>query len=392
MDYFYAIVILVCILSMITLAVDVGRNVVLDVSNIRWFRLTFILVAVGALCEFLGATWSRLQYKGIFIHTLVTLGEFCITPMLAVFLAKSCGVRRKLKLFDIICIAHAVLEIVLIPFGSIFYIDSEGVYQRGTLYWIYLAACAIAFVYILIVFIQLGYSGKGSRLLTISLIAVIFLIGQIATIVDGTLTTGYFSVCVTAILLYVCMQEVIRRQMMDTLSEEKDLAYHDSLTGVASRASYDQKVKEIDELIKKDSTSVHFAVCLCDLNNLKKINDTYGHEQGDAYIKECSNAIGKIFTKSIVYRFGGDEFVIIIQGEDFDRFYELKSRMQDFILREIGKTTDDVLKVKSFASGFAIFDRTTDECVNDVFKHADEEMYVNKKAVKMLYENLQHVK
>lgn len=392
MDYFYGVIILVCILSMITLAVDVGRNTVLTVSNIRWFRVTFILVAVGALCEFLGATMSNFEDKNILLHALITLGEFCITPILAVFLAKSCGVRRKLKVFDVLCIAHVVIEIVLLPFGSIFYIDDLGIYQRGPVYWIYLAACAIAFIYILIIFLQLGYADKGSRLVTLLLIALSFIIGQVATIVDGSLTTGYISLCIMAILLYVCMQEVIRFQMQDTFSQEQDLAFHDSLTGVASRTSYDQKVKELDELIKKDDTSVHFAICLCDLNNLKVINDTYGHEAGDNYLKECSDAISHIFNRSIVYRFGGDEFVVIIQGEDFDRFYELKSRMQDFILREIGKTTDDLLKVKSFASGFAIFDRTTDKTVNDVFKHADTEMYLNKKAVKMLYENLQRVK
>ena len=48
MDYFYSVVILLCILSMISLAIDVGKNTILSSSDIKWFRFTFILVIIGA--------------------------------------------------------------------------------------------------------------------------------------------------------------------------------------------------------------------------------------------------------------------------------------------------------------------------------------------------------
>ena len=56
---------------------------------------------------------------------------------------------------------------------------------------------------------------------------------------------------------------------------------------------------------------------MADINNLKYVNDTYGHELGDEYIKGCCRIICNIFEESQVYRIGGDEFVVILKDSDY---------------------------------------------------------------------------
>ena len=126
---------------------------------------------------------------------------------------------------------------------------------------------------------------------------------------------------------------------------------------------------------------MHFAICECDLNNLKIINDTYGHESGDFYIKACCKTICNIFKHSPVFRTGGDEFVIILQNEDYERCDEIKKEINDFVLSEV-KKEGSVLEKISFAAGFSKFNSKTDRTVGDVLNRADFEMYIHKKTVK----------
>ena len=61
MDHNYTVTIIICILSMLSLAIDVGKNNILNKSDIKWFRLSFILAAIGAGCEYLGVLLGRLR-------------------------------------------------------------------------------------------------------------------------------------------------------------------------------------------------------------------------------------------------------------------------------------------------------------------------------------------
>ena len=93
MNSFYGVVVLTCVSSMITVAVAVGKDTVLDKSSIQWFRFSFILVAIGMTCEYLGVLFNALGNVPEWLFILVTLCEYIISPMLSLFLARSCGVK-----------------------------------------------------------------------------------------------------------------------------------------------------------------------------------------------------------------------------------------------------------------------------------------------------------
>ena len=96
------------------------------------------------------------------------------------------------------------------------------------------------------------------------------------------------------------------------VSEMNTIAYQDALTLVKNKAAYEKKAEEIDERIGNGIAV--FAIVMADLNGLKKMNDRYGHDKGDQYIKGTCEMISDVFSHSPVYRVGGDEFVIILEG------------------------------------------------------------------------------
>lgn len=383
MDYNYTVTILICIISMIILTIDVGKNTILNKKDIKWFRATFILAAIGACCEYFGVFFDKMENSSVRLHWLITFIEFSLSPFLALCLARSAGMQRKLKPMFALMGINVILEIVSLFTGIIFYIDLNGTYQRGDYYWIYLLFCGISFAYILIAFIQIGIRSKIRNLVNIILIASITIIGQTANIIDGNINSGYSSICVTATLLYICLQNIFRHIMLEKINIEKHISSHDALTKVMSRLSYDEKIKEIDREISEAPSGIKFAVCECDLNNLKIINDSFGHDTGDTYIINCCKVICNFFKHSPVYRIGGDEFVAILKTDDYDNLEEIKISLLDFNLAEIKKSLP-LAEKKSFAAGFAIFNPQHDKSFADVIKRADIEMYENKKMLKSL--------
>lgn len=150
-----------------------------------------------------------------------------------------------------------------------------------------------------------------------------------------------------------------------------DAAYRDPLTGVKSKNAFADKEAEIDEKIR-NGTAAEFAVIVCDVNGLKRINDTYGHKAGDRYIKESAVLICDSFKHSTVFRIGGDEFVIIPEGPDHENREALIGSVNAAVENNIG--TDSVV----ISLGTAEFDKNTDASFHAVFERADGKMYERK--------------
>lgn len=121
-----------------------------------------------------------------------------------------------------------------------------------------------------------------------------------------------------------------------------------------------------------------FAVCFFDCNDLKGINDTYGHEKGDIYLKAACTMICKVFAHSPVFRIGGDEFAAILRNHDFENRDNLISIFDQrcYDLRAIGKKPWEQVSV---ARGIAVYNPVIDKTMQDVVRRADEDMYRNKK-------------
>ena len=383
MDHNYTVTIIICVLSMIILAIDVGKNSILNKEDIKWFRITFILAAIGACCEYCGVLADKTNIFPQKVHWFITFSEFCISPYLGICLARSSGMKRTVNFMLLVMTLNVVLEVISLFTGIIFYIDETSQFHRGGAYWTYLFFCAIDFGYVLFVFILNGVRSKLRYLINILLITSIMIVGQAANTIDGNINSGYCSICVTACLLYICIQNILRHVMIETINMEKDISNHDALTKVMSRISFNEKIKEFDKLILEQPDELSFAICECDLNNLKLINDSFGHEPGDKYIIACCKTICNFFKHSPVFRIGGDEFVAILQNEDLENIEHIKKTINELTINEM-KKSGPLIDKKSFAAGFAVYDKTKDRTFSEVMNRADAEMYENKKMLKNL--------
>ncbi|MCR5089677.1 MAG: GGDEF domain-containing protein [Oscillospiraceae bacterium] len=155
----------------------------------------------------------------------------------------------------------------------------------------------------------------------------------------------------------------------------KEIANRDPLTGVKSKHAYTVAEelfnREIEEGMAED-----FAVAVCDVNGLKQINDTLGHKAGDRYIQDACAIICDIFKRSPVYRIGGDEFVVLLRGHDYDERSALLNELNR--RAEENRCTGGVV----ISAGLSDYTPSEDTALSAIFERADSLMYQRKSQLK----------
>ena len=165
------------------------------------------------------------------------------------------------------------------------------------------------------------------------------------------------------------------QEYANNLTEARNKANIDALTGVKNKYAYANAEAQLDREIGANEP-VAFAVTICDVNGLKRVNDEQGHQAGDLYIQDACHFVCKVFAHSPVFRIGGDEFAVISQGADYENIDSLVE-----IIAEINATNAAEGGVV-IACGMAKFNN--DKNVAEVFQRADANMYENKKKLKGL--------
>ena len=164
------------------------------------------------------------------------------------------------------------------------------------------------------------------------------------------------------------------KEMAAKLNEH---VYHDKLTGLLNTAAYVRAVGELEK--RRCEKRIEFAVAVFDVNFLKKINDTYGHEAGNELICRAGDLIKEVFSAKNVYRVGGDEFVAILEDEHYEQREALLKKFDEVSTAEYLRFGDEKIKV-SVARGFAVWEQNQE--FSEVFRNADAEMYKHKSALK----------
>lgn len=161
------------------------------------------------------------------------------------------------------------------------------------------------------------------------------------------------------------------------------IAYKDSLTGVKNRTAYNEIVTELD-LAMELGNCEPFAIVVADINGLKKTNDRYGHEIGNKHIIKAARVICDVFKHSPVYRIGGDEFVVLLRGQDFEARHDLLNAMDEQYIDASITAGEEIIPI-SVARAMEEYDLGLDFSFDDIFNRADAKMYENKKAMKTLH-------
>ena len=167
------------------------------------------------------------------------------------------------------------------------------------------------------------------------------------------------------------------REHVERLTVAEKRATTDQLTGVRNRHAYHLREEEINNLIMHDQID-KFALAVCDINNLKLINDCKGHNLGDVCIRKSCKEICDIFKNSDVYRIGGDEFAVILENDDYDNMHDLIEELSERTV-EVDETTSSKI-----AAGIAEYRKGKDDSFLEVFTRADRKMYEQKRALKSM--------
>ncbi len=175
---------------------------------------------------------------------------------------------------------------------------------------------------------------------------------------------------VAALIMWIENQQERFRELRSELENLRREASRtmelDELTGLLNHAALDRRIRDIESF-----TGV---VAVCDMDNFKEINDSYGHLTGDEILRSVGNLLrSSIRQEDDAFRWGGDEFVILFQNQERElvnqRMQELRDRLQGFRVRGFG------LLPISFSWGTA---EAGGRPLRDLLDEADRQMYGNK--------------
>ena len=166
--------------------------------------------------------------------------------------------------------------------------------------------------------------------------------------------------------------------MRDNISDLSRQVYIDALTHVKNKGAFSADVEQLQAQMADRRGQMSFGIVMFDCDDLKLVNDQYGHGKGDEYLKTASRVICRVFQHSPVYRIGGDEFCVILRDEDFLNREALVRQMEK-ARADITAATENRWEQVHISMGIAVYDPETDRTVNDVVRRADEIMYENKR-------------
>jgi len=196
-----------------------------------------------------------------------------------------------------------------------------------------------------------------------------------------------------AIMMHMSRKTVIAEQLRENLShaesnirekegqigEIRKVAFCDALTGVGSKAAFNQLSDELTADIAAGERAL--AVMMVDVNDLKYVNDTCGHDKGDEYLRGCCRIICQTYKHSPVFRIGGDEFVAVLRNSDFEERAALAAQLCAAFKLAYSDAQKAPWERYSAAAGMAECE-AGDTTFEQVFKRADRAMYESKQAFK----------
>ena len=171
------------------------------------------------------------------------------------------------------------------------------------------------------------------------------------------------------------IDDSIRKEQQQARELEKasNLAHLDSLTKCLNYLAFQEARDELSSKIKEGYRD--FAILMCDLNDLKNVNDEEGHLIGDEFLIKTADTLRSIFQSSKVYRIGGDEFFVVLEGEDFNNRYDLVNTLKNRSRENIHNNAPVI------AAGLAELGKNATDFIS-LFMDADQKMYEHKKQLK----------
>jgi diguanylate cyclase (GGDEF)-like protein len=272
---------------------------------------------------------------------------------------------KKIANFLIVAFSLNLLMVIVNQYyGFLYYIDVNNIYHRGSMYVLSVAYTLFLLVvsYVMLIFNRKKIEEK-------YFFALIFF-GLPPLI--GTLLQTYFYGIPFA------LNSVVFSLLIVFLYIQNDDIHTDHLTGIANRKRLEDV---LNDRVNYSNKSKSFSLIVIDLDDFKKINDTYGHEMGDNALKAVTqNLTSALRSSDFISRFGGDEFCIITDISKGENLQLAINRINN-CAESINNSKELPFNI-SFSMGYAIYDTSLNMTAQDFLKYVDLLMYENKKRKK----------
>ena len=347
MSNYYSGMILLCILACVLMGGIIGTSPLLSAIKKKQFSVGFVIVAIGALLEWLSLL---LEHSGtpIWFHTGIKALEMIIAPLIPLALLVPISNNKiLLRAMSAGVIINAVLIMVSCITKSIFYFDRYNVYHHGKLYFLFIIDYGFEGISLVLgaYRIRKEYHSRNSWVLY--LIFAYLIIGIGLHIIDSSIRTDYLTLTITPILFYISYVDLIQSS--------------DSLTKLLNRNCYDSLISRLDDVC---------VVMTVDVDYFKQCNDNYGHLFGDEVLKTVAKVIrDNVPQNALCYRTGGDEFCVIVPGRKNNPDTILEKIHQAM---EVERTAD--ARIPFISTGYALFHPEGDSII-DTIENADAMMY-----------------
>ena len=275
------------------------------------------------------------------------------------------GEREKIPWVLKLPLFSSVLLVLSNPLNhALFTITAENVYVRGNLFWADVAFCYIYLMYaVLFLIANRRWIGRRTVRQLIFLTAPP-IIGSAVQFVWGGLN-----------LIWICASFSLLVFHLDALDGLIDL---DHLTGIFNRMKADST---IDSRIRSAASGEGFSGILIDIDNFKAINDTFGHVVGDEALRTCAKLLQKaVGEDAFLARYGGDEFMIILEGSD----PRIPARTAETIrqcIEDFNETGGKRYRL-SLSMGYAVYDAELCPPQKQFIEEIDRLMYEDKRSGK----------
>ena len=395
------------ILALIVLII-VNQDVIFNAKDnqaipaLRYYRLFLFGVLAFYVCDSLWGIFDGLHLiKLLYVDTLIYFFMMAMTVLFfakyaITYLAKNSIVGKILVLGGNIFLLVTLIFLIINFFYPVIFAFNENdeystFFGRYMIFGLQIIIFALTTIYTLAMSIYKRSDNRTRyRAIGIFSLAMVILISiQIYYELLPLTSAGYMlGTCVLHSFVIEDEKKEYKEKLEKSLYNEQKqrkelgsamkLAYTDSLTGLSNKLAYLELEEKIENTIHSKN-HLELSIAVLDLNDLKLTNDNLGHEKGDEYLIEASSLICRFFPHSKVFRIGGDEFAIIIEGEDFQRRYEIAKEFNALMEKNI----EDNINVL-IALGISDYNENIDKSYQSAFERADKAMYQRKDELKNL--------
>ncbi len=363
---FYTVIVSEVVLLMALLAFMANTNDMFSKDKKGQFLLLFSSVILGILAEWSGSVAGTFggEYREVIVWTKMV--ELTVTPvvpfMCAAALQPAAHAPARNWWFPGILIVHTALEVLSAFGGFIYYVDADGVFRHGPLYWIYLITYLGGAIYVLWIGYRVSRQYQGKNKVMLILMLGFLLFGVAANQVDKSVKSAWLTVAIIVTLLYIFYNDMLQRVDVKTM--------------LLNRTSCENLLARL----RKPAT-----ILLLDIDSFRAVNEERGRAYGDQCLQVVGNTIRKVYGQhGKCGRINDDEFCVILDADK-----DATTTLNEQFLAALNARREEDPRLPHVSLGYARFDPAR-ESVHDAEQAAASTLHYNKERNKIKHGPIPH--